>query len=256
MSEIARVARLAAANGRPLAPVDASGQPSETDPATELTTLLALPSVGLSVTSAEMYGRGSSAIARINLSDGSCLELDPLGKYGSPAKLTIEVAITVGATPTLKASMVVRIMALLHQLSAHHESMSKRDLVASWGTDFLQAAERHAVDMANQEDRWRAFQLLAHTDPVARSRSEGTSIARQAIVLDAGDLLYVRCGWFLSYVRATVGPYASDDLARDMSSVGWTRPGGKGRIKTTSPSTAESLLWTFYTVPKNWGTDG
>ena len=134
--------------------------------------------------------------------------------------------------------------------------MTKDAIVIDWGTDYLQGAALHAVDLAHQEDRWRAFRLLQQTDPTARARMEGTSIAGQSVVLeDRGGVRYVRCGWFLSYVRSVAGPYSSEDLARDMQSVGWSRPGGKGRIKATRPKSTETLLWTFYAVPKGWAAD-
>lgn len=257
MPEVARIAQLAAVNGNgaPLVGMSSNGQGAG-DPLAELSGLLALPSVGLRVTGADMFGRGSNAIARLHLSDGSRVELDPLGKFGNPSKLTIELAIQVGATPTLKAPTVARVMALLHKVAQHHETMTKAAIVADWGTDYLQSATTHAVDMADQHDRWRAFLLLRDTDPVARSRADGTSIASQSIVLeDRGRVRYVRCGWFLSYVRATSGPYSSEDLARNMQSVGWNRPGGQGRVKATRPKSSDTLLWTFYAVPKDWGPD-
>jgi 5S rRNA maturation endonuclease (ribonuclease M5) len=231
--------------------------PATDDDATaELSEVLALPSVGLAITGVDLYGRGSSAIAQLHLSDGQKIELNPLGKFGSPAKLTIELAIQVGATPALKAPLVARAMALIHRIAAHHEAMTREAIAIDWGLEFLQSAQTHALDMANQEDRWRAFRALADIDPVALSRSDGRSVARTSIVLvDRGGVRYVRCGWFLSFVRGAVGPYSSEDLAREMQSVGWRRPGGKGRMKATSPSSAATLQWNFYAVPSDWGTE-
>jgi hypothetical protein len=119
-----------------------NGRPpdEETSPAAQLTALLALHTVGVSVTGATLFGRGSSAIADIHLSDGSRLTLDPIGKYGSPAKLTVELAIQVGAQPKLNTRAVVEAMALLHKLAAHHETMDREAFAVDRGTEFLQLA--------------------------------------------------------------------------------------------------------------------
>lgn len=253
MSEIARVVQVAAANrnGPKLEVVDPDGQ--AVDVLDQITALLGLPAVGLRITGVDVFGYGSNAIAHLHLSNGRRIELEPLGKFGSPSKLTIELAIQVGATPTLKSAMVATVMALIHRAAVHHETMARTTIVAEWGLDFLQTAKRHAVDMSNQLDRWQAFQLLKDTDPITRSRADGTSVAAESVVLDdVTGVRYVRCGWLLAFVRASVGPYASDALARDMQSVGWRRPGGQGRVKATSPALTDSLVWTFYTVPKGW----
>jgi len=96
---------------------------------------------------------------------------------------------------------------------------------------------------------------LNESDPVARSRELGTSIARQCTVLeDRQGTRYVRCGWFLSFVRAAAGAYSSEDLARDMQRVGWGRAGKSGRIKATAPGHTRTLGWSFYVVAADWGT--
>jgi hypothetical protein len=40
-----------------------------------------------------------------------------------------------------------------------------------------------------------------------------------------------------------------------MQTVGWGRPGNKGRVKATPKGVGEPLQWTFYTVPKDWEND-
>jgi hypothetical protein len=233
-------------NGRP---------PEEPSAAEELTGLLALHGVGVSVTGATLYGRGSSAIAEIYLSDGSKLTLDPIGKYGSPAKLTVELAIQVGAQPKLNTRGVVQAMALLHKLAVHHETMNRETIAIDRGTEFLQLAAVLSVDMANQAERWQAFSSLNDSDPAARARELGTSIARQCTVNeDREGTRYVRCGWFLSFVRAVAGAYSSEELARDMQRVGWERSGKSGRIKACAPGHSRELGWSFYLVHAGWET--
>jgi hypothetical protein len=202
-----------------------------------------------------LFGRGSSAIADIALSDGSKLTLDPIGKYGSPAKLTVELAIQVGAQPKLNTRAVVEAMALLHKLAAHHHTMDREAVAVDRGTEFLQLATVLSIDISDQGERWQAFSALNDSDPAARARELGTSIARQATVLeDREGTRYVRCGWFLSFVRAVAGAYSSEELARDMERVGWERSGKTGRIKASAPGHSRALGWSFYLVRAGWET--
>jgi hypothetical protein len=109
--------------------------------------------------------------------------------------------------------------------------------------------------MADQGERWQAFSALNESDPAARARELGTSIARQATVLeDREGTRYVRCGWFLTFVRAVAGAYSSEELARDMERVGWQRSGESGRIKATAPAHSRALGWSFYLVRAGWET--
>jgi hypothetical protein len=107
------------------------------DPAAELTSLLALDTVGLSVVFAELFGRGSNATAHIHVSAGGRVVLDPLGKFASPSKLSVELALQVGAAPTLKGPQVVRVMALLHTLSDHHDTLDADNRATDWGISYL-----------------------------------------------------------------------------------------------------------------------
>jgi hypothetical protein len=149
------------------------------DPAAELTSLLALDTVGLSVVFAELFGRGSNATAHIHVSAGGRVVLDPLGKFASPSKLSVELALQVGAAPTLKGPQVVRVMALLHTLSDHHDTLDADNRATDWGISYLQAAQVITVQLSDQAGRWAAFELLSKTDP-CRPREQTARRSRQA----------------------------------------------------------------------------
>jgi hypothetical protein len=226
---------------------------AEEDPLAELTALLALHTVGLRVKGAIVYGRGSKASASVFLSDDGTLLLEPLGSYSAPARLAAEVVSTTGAVPKLKGPDAMRVVALIHKIAKHFEGADRDAAAIDWGSDFLQTAETLSVDIDNQVERWSAFVRLRDTDPVGSARTDNATIASRCIVLvDPNGTRYVRCGWFLGYVRSLVGTRSPQELNVDMERVGWRRPSKSGRIKATSPRTGDTLNWSFYVVPMGW----
>lgn len=249
-SERLRVLRLAS---DPTTNGAASAAPS--DALQELSALLALDHVELAVVAVAMFGRGGNAAVQINLSDGSKITLDPLGRFGSPVKLNNEIAMWVGAEPELKGPDVRRVMALLHKTANHYAEQTDDDRAADWGISYLQSARTvTATVSAGGEERWRAFQMLDQTDPVSAARSDGTSVATGSIVLEDTDsgVRYVRASWFAAYVRQQAGPGSADLAARVMRRVGWEKPGTEGRVKASAPSRDATLQWAFWLVPKGW----
>jgi hypothetical protein len=242
-------------NGR-RRPADSSngGAPHPEDAKAELTRLLGLEAVGLEITGATLFGRGSLAVAYLHLSDRSKVILDPLGKFASPAKLTVELALQAGASPSLKMPQVTRAMVLLHKLAEHQDTLNADDRAADWGISFLQAAQVAPVRMSDQADRWRGFEHLNRIDPVSNARADSASIAIASVVLVDQDTAarYVRASWFAAYVRQQAGPGAADEASRAMRRVGWEKPGTEGRVKATATGRGATLQWAFYRVPAGW----
>ena len=203
----------------------------------ELTEKLALDTVGLHVKGVALFGRGSNAVACIDISDGSRVMLDPLGKFSSPIKLSIELALQAGAEPKLKSPDVMRVMALVHKLADHHETLDVENRAADYGISYLHAANAIPVRMADQDDRWRAFAQLDELDPVSHAYIDRVSVAATSKVLVDTDtgIRYVRASWFAAYVRQQAGPGAADETLRALQRVGWRKSGSEGRIKATAP---------------------
>jgi hypothetical protein len=220
----------------------------------ELTRLLGLEAIGVKITGATLFGRGSLAVAHLQLSDRSKVVLDPLGRFASPAKLTVELALQAGASPSLKMPQVTRAMVLLHKLAEHQDTLNADDRATDWGISFLQAAQVAPVRMSDQADRWRAFEHLDRIDPVSNARADSTSIAIASVVIVDQDSAarYVRASWFAAYVRQQAGPGAADEASRAMRRVGWEKPGTEGRVKATAPGRGATLQWAFYRVPAGW----
>lgn len=227
--------------------------PDPISAAEQLVEILDLGSVGLTITGARIVGRGGSASADLNLSDGSTLTFERLRDVGKPGVLAVEVAACTGATPKLNGPQALRAIALLRALAEHEAAFDGDQVAREWGTSFLQEATVVDLDMADQAQRWGAFAELAAIDPVAmRAAGEATSIASACRVLrHENGTRYVRTGWFRAHVRAEES-ISSTELANRMSRVGWARRGQSGRVKAIRPDLPGELIWTFYSVPEGW----
>jgi hypothetical protein len=223
---------------------------ASTEKAGELTELLGLKP-DRKVVRVDVYGRGSNATVEIGLANNEEIVLDTIGRVASTTKFTAEIAIQVGARPTLKMTDVVRILALIHDLGEHHHGLENEDRAADFATDYLRAARIEPVRMADQHSRWRAFSLLDQVDPMARA--EG-SIAASSVVLQDEDTgwLYVRASWFGAHVRQQSGPGEAAIILRAVLRLGWRKPGRHGQIKATAPGRKDTLHWAFLEVPPNW----
>jgi hypothetical protein len=220
----------------------------------DLAQLLGLPSVGLTIVGARIVGKGSRASADLYLSDGSEVTFETLRDFANPTRLAVEIAACTGATPSLKAPMALRAMALLRSISERRESFTADQIAFDWGATYLQSASTLEADMNDREGRWRAFSELERHDPWSVSRERGGTLAHAGKVLvHMGGTRFVRCGWFHSYVRtmdASAGGNA--DIAQRMERIGWLRRGTRGRIKATRQGFPGQLAWSFFEVPKSW----
>lgn len=224
------------------APVDTAGALAE------LTNLLALKPVGLSVTGARVVGRGGNASADIYLSDGSEIVFEHFKDIATPAKLIAEVAVCTGAQPALKAPLAIRCVALVRMIAAHIDALTTDDFARAWGLDYLQDATIVPLDMNDQADRWRAFREL---------ESAGHAVTRDhpgmvALEHSNGDR-FVRAGWFADAVRNHDPSVSHQAIGGLMLRVGWERRGKSGRIKATNAD-GRTLAWNFYRVPATWET--
>lgn len=211
----------------------------------ELTALLALDAVGRRVDTVRVFGRGGTAVAHIQLDDGEPIVLDPIGRFGTPAKLAQEIALQAGAEPVLKGADVTRVMALLYHLADHVAQFETEDRARDHGSNYLRETPVEAVDMTDQAERWRAFSLLA--------RAGGLGAPPRHVLEDTGTgARYVRIGWFIAYVRDASGPGEAEAALAALTRTGWSKPGGRGRVKASQPKGTGSLVWTFCVVPPRW----
>jgi len=211
----------------------------------ELTALLALDAVGRRVDTVRVFGRGGTAVAHIHLDDGERIVLDPIGRFGTTAKLAQEVALQAGAEPAFKPADVTRVMALLYHLADHVAAFEVEDRARDHGSNYLRETPVEAVDMTDQTDRWRAFSLLA------RANALGGPPRHVLEDVTTGNR-FVRIGWFIAYVRDATGPGEAEAVLAALTRIGWSKPGGRGRVKASQPKGTGSLLWTFCVVPPRW----
>jgi Bifunctional DNA primase/polymerase, N-terminal/Primase C terminal 1 (PriCT-1) len=205
----------------------------------ELTSLLGLDTIGKRIDNVRSYGRGSNATTHVDLDDGNRIVLDPVGKFSTVSKLTVELALTTGATPKLSTDAVLRVLVLLSKLSEQHESVEIEDRAWELGSDWLRAAAIGEVDMGDQASRWAAFCALER------------STAHNVVLVDRGTgTRYVRIGWFAEHVRRHAG--VADTVLRAMPSLGWHKCGTDGQIKATRPGFNQSMRFRFFQVPRGW----
>lgn len=229
------------------------GIPDPIAAAEQLTVLLDLDSVGLSVRGARVVGRGSRASVDLRLSDKSEIQFEKVADVGNAGRLMLEVAACTGATPKIKAQQALRAVALIRALAEHEDVYTADQIATEWAASFLQSADVLTVDMADQAARWAAFSHLNSIDPEQAQRTSGASIASASTVLAHHDgTRFVRCGWMRAHVRSEDGSVSQVEIAHRLQRVGWTRRGSTGRIKATKPGHSGALAWTFYEVAAGW----
>jgi hypothetical protein len=205
----------------------------------ELEILWGLEKVGIQIIAARIVGRGSRASADVYLDDGSEITFESLKDAARPSTLLPELAACVGALPGLKQQQALKGVTLLRRIASHQVAFSEDEIARDWGTSYLQSAEVLDLDMADQVQRWAAFEQL--------SRRE-----QQLVLRHHDGTRYVRCGWYRDLIRHHDGTASATEIAHRMERVGWLRRGAHGRIKATCPNRPESLVWTFYEVPAGW----
>lgn len=241
------------ANARPAPPQDGR-EGAEQDARDQLAEILALKTLALGVKKVVRYGRDSKARVEIHVTDGSVLELDPIGAYSAAAKFNLEVAIQIGAEPTLKPKDMTRIGTLIRTAGELCDAVTLDERALDCGLSFLQESKTRSVDMSDQKDRFHAFVDLAAKNPVLVSGKDDTSIASESIVLEDAKtgLRYLRVQWFHAHAKAQHAPGAAEDIVRRMRHLGWAKSGKDGRIKATPPGGGTSLQWGFFVIPEGW----
>lgn len=222
-----------------------------------LADMLGLGDVGRTIVGAELFGRGPAASVDLRLSGDLKITFERFGDVSKPAALTAHLMSSVGVAKVFKAPDAAIVGALIFQLARHHGEHTEDEAAREWGCEFLRLANWRDVDLADQEDRWRAFSVIAVLNPPhdAGEDRSGHSLACASTVLadKSSGVRLVRCGWFLGYVRREGGTYSPASLGTQMARVGWERRGGEGRVKATCPGDRRRTLnWRFYTVPKGW----
>jgi hypothetical protein len=111
------------------------------------------------------------------------------------------------------------------------------------GIEYLQSSGTLDADMADQGDRFRAFEALQKTDPWHEARFVGDDFASACRTLRARDgRSLVRTSWFRSFVRQRDPGLSPPVIATRMQRAGWLRPGGRGKIKATRSGDHPALL--------------
>lgn len=223
--------------------------------AEEINGILKLREAGYWITGARFVGRGAAASCDLFLNDGTTITFERVSDMAAPMKVRTALAATLGLPRKVDGNQTIRLIASAHRLAEHQASYDADEVAREWGSSFLQAAPVIDVDMADQRERWGAFDSLSGIDPTAlRASGEVGSIAAGSPVLrDVHGIRYVRTGWFRAHVRAEES-ISSVELANRMQRVGWTRHGESGRIKATRPNFPDQWIWTFYAVPATWET--
>ena len=231
-------------------------QPDPIAAAEQLAALLDLTSAGITIRGARIYGKGRTAAVEIDLSNGEVMTFDQARIMMRPAELVAELAACAGVVPKINGRQAGVAYTLVRALGEHRATTDANGVAIEWGVSYLQSAAVLDLDMANQAERWAAFERLNRIDPHTASRENATSLGANGLVLRHQDgTRLVRAGWLLGHVRQTQAAIGQSDLAQRMARVGWNRPGTSGRVKATAVARKATLGWNFYTVPEDWEAD-
>jgi hypothetical protein len=235
------------------------GKPPPVDHAASLTAALGLDTIGRKVVGASIFGRGPEALVDVLLDNGERIAFARFADITKPAIVNATLITTLGVITTIKGPEAAQIAATIHKLAKHHAEVDEDTAVHEFGVEFLRFAPTIDVAMSDQRERWEAFSALARMNPSQDSgedRSAATYAAACTVLVDTQTAArYVRAGWLQAFVKREVGGlYSPERLARTMLRIGWTRPGGQGRVKATNPMDGRTLQWPFYVVPDGWET--
>ncbi len=222
---------------------------SAKDDAQKLTKLLGLDKVGKKVIGAATYGPGSRARVDLALSDAGVIVFEKAADMASPTKLAGELAMSVGATPSLKRDSGIQAMALVHRLALAEGGAILDADARDWGRTFMELAKVEPVDMDDPADRWRAFCTLNVPGSPGQVRY-GDAPPQPVMLEDAHGWRYVCVGEFWEHCRSYhIGPAA---LKTQMLGVGWRRRGERGNIKARQPNGKGQIVRALYLVPPGW----
>lgn len=209
------------------------------------------------VIGANVFGRGPAASVDIRLKDGSAMTFERFSDLALPSRLSAYLVTLTGTYRAFKGSDAGEIAATVFKLARHHAEADEDEAAREWGRDYLRDAPTEPVELADQDDRFRAFGLLAGTHPArdgGEDRSSYALAARSIVLVDRETgVRLVRTGWFQTFVKREVGGVSPALLAKQMARVGWRRTGSEGRIKATCSSDGRTLVFSFYVVDADWG---
>jgi hypothetical protein len=208
----------------------------------------------LQVTGAELHGRGLSAVGAIHLDNGVSIEIDRYAQLNQPAALAGLVSFYTGVGESFTKDQCSKVAGLVSRLAAHQNEIGANEIAGDWGHSFLYAAPVLDANLSDQHERYGAWNRLADIDPVALSKENHLSVAKNSYVIrDVDGTRYVHSGWFHSHVtRDLHGLIGSPELIGRMCRIGWGRRRGRGRIKATEPRTGNVLFLPFLLVPVGW----
>lgn len=215
--------------------------------AQQLAALFDLPSAGVTIRGADIYGSGSRAAVEIQLSNGDVMTFDQLRDMANAGILAAELVACTGAIPKITKATALLGVSLVRTIARHHRAMSDNDAAIEWGVSYLQAADTLDFDLGDQAERWAAFSRLAEAD---RSR-DPHALPANLVLRHADGTRLVRSSWFVSHVKA-LDSVGSREIPTRMSRVGWHRRGSEGRVKATRPGLRGQLNWAFFFVPVGW----
>jgi hypothetical protein len=245
---VARYEPVQAANGTHTINAESGGRVA----AMALGELFDLPAKGLKIHDARVYGKGSNAAVEIDVSNGETLSFGSLREMMRPQTVIAEVAACTGSTPGLKQGQCAIAITLVKAVAKTVQTESENDIAREWGRDYLRIAETIDLDINDQRQRWRAFEMLHEKgDPV----DSGHGPAGGIVLRHVDGIRFVRTFWFERYVRSRDSSATRAIIGPRMAKVGWERRGTHGDIKATSPSRRETRTYPFWVVPANWMPD-
>lgn len=240
----------------------AAAQNGAVDPRDTLTALLELGAAGMTVTGADVFGRGPKASVDLNLKAAAgttaTIQFERFSDIGQGSKLTAYLVTCTGVAKSFSNQQAAMVAACVFQIAQHHESLTEDESARDWGLEYLRLAVTQELDLDDQADRWRAFCALAAVNPArdaGEDRSSAALAANSLVLCDRRtSIMLVRAGWYQQYVRREAGGlYSPGQLSVVMQRVGWQRPGTEGRVHAREPGGHGQRTWAFYRVPADWG---
>jgi hypothetical protein len=163
----------------------------------------------------------------------------------APADVIAEVAACTGATPTLKQAQCAQAITLGQGSRRSSRSTARTTSRASGAATTSAIAETIDIDINDQAQRWRAFEMLAERRPVGQGCRRAP--AAGLVLRHRDGSRFVRTLWFERYVKSRDASVSRTVIGPRMAKVGWERRGKHGDIKATARP--------FWVVPANWMPD-
>ncbi len=221
---------------------------SDRPAAQQLAELFDLPTVGMTIAGADIYGSGSRAAVEIKLSNGETMTFDQLREMAQPGLLAAELVACTGAMPKLTKPVALKAIALVRTIARTHRTMTDNDAAIDWGVTYLQGADVLDFDLNDQGARWAAFSALAEIEP---TRDPAGVPPPNMVLRHTDGMRLVRSSWFVTHVRG-MDSASTREIPTRMIRVGWHRRGSEGRVKATRPGLRGQLNWAFFFVPEGW----